>query len=460
MASTDSVDDTGLSPAPGEPSRLFFQTRLQRPRLAHAEGVYLWDVDGKRYLDGSSGAMVSNIGHSNPRVLAAMQRQMERATFGYRLHFRNDPAEKLARELTDACPDGIDRAFFVSGGSEAVESAIKLARQYALARGEGSRHLVISRYPSYHGSTFGALAVTGYDPLNEPFAPMLKDMPKIPAPTCYLDSDDLSDHERGLRYANMLEAKIHELGRDNVLAFIVEPVGGASTGALVPPASYLPRIRDICREHGVLLILDEVMTGAGRTGRFLGGDHWQVTPDIAALAKGFGAGYAPLGGLVTRADIVDAVLDHGGFQHGFTSSANPLACAAGLAVLRELQTQNLVANAADRGSLLKLRLQELAVDYPCIGDVRGLGLLLAVELVADRTALEPFAPELQAGNRLVELAYERGLIIYARRTRGGKRGDHVMICPPLTVTTEHVDEIIDKLKASLDAFCNEMPPTG
>lgn len=460
MASTDSLDDTGLSLRPGEPSRLFFQTRLERPRLAVAEGVYLWDVDGKRYLDGCSGAMVSNIGHSNPRVLDAMRRQMDRATFGYRLHFRNDPAEKLAYELTEACPDGIDRVFLVSGGSEAVESCIKLARQYALARGEDKRHLVISRYPSYHGSTFGALAVTGYDPLLDPFVPMLKEMPRIPSPTCYLDCDDLSDHERGLRYANMLESRLTELGPENVLAFIVEPIGGASTGALVPPASYLPRIREICDEHGILLILDEVMTGAGRTGRFLGGDHWDVTPDIAALAKGFGAGYAPLGAVVTRADIVDEVLDHGGFQHGFTSSANPLAAAAGLAVLREIRAHKLVDNAAEMGRLLKLRLQELAVDYPFIGDVRGLGLLLAIELVADRRTLDPFPPERNAGARLVDLAYERGLIVYARRTRGGRRGDHVMLCPPLILTIEHIDEIIDKLRVSLDALGNELPETA
>ncbi|MDZ7644603.1 MAG: aspartate aminotransferase family protein [Woeseiaceae bacterium] len=437
-------------------SHLFYQSRIARPRVARAEGVYLWDVDGRRYIDGSSGAMVSNIGHSNPRVLAAMREQMDRATFAYRLHFENEAAERLAARLAEQCPAGIDRSFFVSGGSEAVESCIKLARQYALARGESGRVEIISRTPSYHGATLGALAVTSYDPLNEPFAPMMRAMPKIPAPTCYLDRDDLSDEARGLRYADMLAAKIEELGPSSVLAFLVEPIGGASTGALVPPDSYLPRIREICDEHGVLLIADEVMTGAGRTGRFLGCDHWQVVPDLLAMAKGFGAGYVPLGALATRADIVDAVFDAGGFQHGYTSAGNPLACAAGLAVLDELLQRELIAHAASLGAMLKQRLEALMDEFGIIGDVRGRGLLLAFELVADRETMAPLPPAQRAGERLINLAYERGLILYGRRSRGGHAGDHVMVCPPLIATTTHVDEIIAKLEDSLRALVREL----
>ena len=437
-------------------SKLFFQTRLLRPRLAHAEGVYLWDVDGRRYLDGSSGAMVSNIGHSNPRVLAAMRKQMECATFGYRLHFQVEAAEKLAARVARMCPPGLDRSFLVSGGSEAVESCLKLARQFAIARGESSRHLVISRFPSYHGSTFGALAVTGYGPLCDPFLPMLKAMPKIPAPTCYLDRDELSDEQRGLRYADMLRDRIEEAGAENVLAFIVEPIGGASTGALVPPDCYLPRIRKICDDYGVLLIADEVMTGAGRTGTFLGCDHWQVVPDIVAMAKGFGAGYMPLGALVTRAEIADAVLDAGGFQHGFTSGGNPLACAAGLAVLDEIEQRDLMQNAATVGALLKAELAKLETEFPFVGDVRGKGLLLAVELVADRDSMEPLPPALDAAARLTELAYAEGLIVYARRTRGGRAGDHVMVCPPLISGLEHVGEIVAKLRNALAKLAGEL----
>lgn len=441
------------------PSHVFYQTRLHRPRLDRAEGVYLWDVDGKRYLDGCSGAMVSNIGHSNPRVLQAMRKQMDKATFGYRLHFENDAAEELAARVADLSPAPLDRVFFVSGGSEAVESCIKMARQYAIARGEKDRWQVISRYPSYHGSTLGALAITGYDPLTAPFMPMLQDMPKIPAPTCYLDRDNLSDEERGLRYANMLADKIEELGPASVLAFVVEPIGGASTGALVPPDSYLPRIREICDQYGVLLIADEVMTGAGRTGRFLGCDHWQVVPDIASLAKGFGAGYMPLGAMLTRAEIVDTVLDHGGFQHGFTSAGNPLACAAGLAVVREIVDHDLIQNASNIGDRLKSELDVLLTEFPFVGDVRGKGLLLAMELVRDRESMQVLPPAMNAANRMVDIAYERGLIVYARRTRGGNSGDHLMICPPLISNEEHVSEIIGKLRESLQQFGNELQNT-
>ncbi|KIC08882.1 aminotransferase [Leisingera sp. ANG-M1] len=437
-------------------SNLFYQSRLARPMLDRAEGIYLWDTSGKRYIDGSSGAMVSNIGHSNPNVIAAMKAQMDKSTFGYRLHFQNEPAEQLARMTAGLMPEGLDRVFFVSGGSEAVESSIKLARQYALTQGQESRWKVISRFPSYHGGTLGAVALTGYDPLSKPFAPMLRDMPKIAAPLCYLDQDNLDDEARGLKYAELLRDKIIAEGPESVLAFIMEPVGGASTGALVAPDSYYARIREICDEFGILLIYDEVMTGAGRTGRFVASEHWRVTPDIVALSKGFAAGYAPLGAMVAKGSIVEAVLDAGGFMHGFTYAGNPLACAAGVAVLGELQRQDMIGNAARMGELLKERLAGLMERYPFIGDVRGKGLLLAFELVADRGTMAPLPKGLNAYNRLVDLAYERGLIIYSRRTRGGLEGDHFLVCPPLIVTEAQVDEITGILTESLDAMAAEM----
>ena len=442
--------------APGAPSHLFYQTRQRRPLLDRAEGIYLWDRAGKRYLDGCSGAMVSNIGHSNPRVIDAMRRQLERSAFGYRLHFENEPAERLAALIGDLCPPGHEKVFFVSGGSEAVESALKLARQYAVASGEGGRWQVISRTPSYHGSTLGALAVTGYRPLTEPFLPMMRRMPAIPAPRCYLDRDELSDDERGLRYAEMLRDKIIELGPESVLGFVMEPVGGASTGALVAPDSYYARIREICDEFGVLLIYDEVMSGAGRTGRYLAAEHWGIKPDIIALAKGLAAGYAPLGAMVADDRIVERVLDAGGFQHGYTYAGNPLACAAGLAVTLEILEQGLMTRATETGAQLKLGLERLMQAYPFIGDVRGKGLLLAFELVADRASMQPLPAELNAYSRLVELAYERGLIIYSRRTREGLEGDHFMICPPMITTAEQVDEILGLLGESLDALALEL----
>ena len=437
-------------------SNLFYQSTGSKPMLDYAKGIYLYDTEGKKYLDGSSGAMVSNIGHSNLNVLAAMKKQMDKATFGYRLHFQNEPAEQLATMTANLMPEGLDRVFFVSGGSEAVESCIKLARQYALTKGEDSRYKVISRFPSYHGCSLGALALTGYNPLSKPFAPMMHDMPKIAAPTCYLDSDNLDDEASGIKYAELLRDEIIAQGEDTVLAFIMEPVGGASTGALVAPDSYYQCIRDICDEYGILLIYDEVMTGAGRTGKFLACEHWGIIPDIIALSKGFAAGYAPLGAMVAKSNIVDAVLDSGGFLHGFTYAGNPLACAAGVAVLTELQDQNIVENAAKMGVILKAKLTKLMDRYPFIGDVRGLGLLLAFELVSDRETMQVLPKELNAYNRLVDLAYERGLIIYSRRTRGGLEGDHFLICPPLTINEAQIDELMSILTESLDVMAAEM----
>ena len=447
---------TRMSDNTPEPeSALFYQSRLRRPLFDRAEGIYCYDRSGKRYIDGSSGAMVSNIGHANPRVLAAMQAQMQDGTFAYRLHFENEAAETLARRVVDMTPPGLDKVFFVSGGSEAVESCVKLARQWAVATGRASRYKVISCFPSYHGATLGALSLTGYTPLTDPFKPMLTAMPKIPAPTCYLDRDSLSMERRGLRAAERLRECILEEGPETVLAFIMEPVGGASTGALVAPDSYYARVREICDEFGVLLILDEVMTGAGRTGPFLGADNWSLRGDLVALSKGFAAGYAPLGAMLADGRLVEPVLDAGGFQHGFTSAGNPLACAAGLAVLDELDRQDLYDNCRRMGALLEQRLRGFMRRYPWIGDVRGKGLLLAFELVSDRGTMAPLPRELNAYSRLVEHAYERGLIIYSRRTRGGVEGDHFMVCPPLVIDATQIDELTGLLDQSLAAFAKD-----
>jgi len=432
-----------------ETSHLFYQTRQRRPVLDQARGVYMWDVDGKRYLDGSSGAMVCNIGHSNPRVLEAMRKQMDKSTFGYRLHFETEPAEQLAAKTAGLAPGGLDKVFFVSGGSEAVESAIKLARQNAVAIGEAQRTKIISREPSYHGCTLGALALTGYAPLTAPFEPMMRPMPKIPAPRAYLDGLDPRDEATGHHYADMLEEKILAEGPETILAFIVEPIGGASTGALVPPKGYMKRIREICSRYGVLLIHDEVMSGGGRTGKFFAAEHWDVDPDILVISKGFAAGYAPLGAMVAHKDIVTNVLDAGGFLHGFTYAGNPLACAAGLAVLEEIERENLCRNAAKTGVLLKTGLNKLMERYSIIGDVRGEGLLLAFELVDDRKTQRPLPKEINAFNLLVDIAYDNGLIIYSRRTRGGYNGDHFLIAPPMISNADHVAEIVDGLDKSL-----------
>ncbi len=433
-------------------SHLFYLSTAARPVLDRAEGIYMWDTTGRRFIDGSSGAMVSNIGHSNPAVLAAMRAQMERATFGYRLHFETEPGERLAAKVASLSPEGMEKVFFVSGGSEAVESAVKLARQWAVVTGQAQRWKVISRFPCYHGSTLGALALTGYDPLTEPFQPLMVAMPKIPAPRAWLDGLNPDDPATGAHYAAMLEAQILAEGPETVLAFIQEPVGGASTGALVPPAGYMAAVRAICDKYGVLLIHDEVMSGGGRVGRFLGGDLWGVVPDIVAISKGFGAGYAPLGAMVAQSGIVDAVQAAGGFLHGHTYAGNPLACAAGLAVLEEIERADLMGNATRIGAVLKARLAALMQRYGFIGDVRGEGLLLAFEIVSNRETREPLPPGLKAFDDLVERAYAEGLILYSRRSRGGYAGDHFLLCPPMITTEAQVEEIMEKLDRALEGF--------
>ncbi|MET4608682.1 adenosylmethionine-8-amino-7-oxononanoate aminotransferase [Bradyrhizobium sp. JR4.1] len=438
------------------PSHLFYQSRRRRPMATHAEGIYIWDENGRRVIDGSSGAMVVNIGHSNPNVIAAMKAQLDRATFIYRLHFENEPAEELARQLAKRMPGDLDKVFFVSGGSEAVESAIKLARQWVVATGQANRWKVISRFPSYHGGTLGALAVTGYNALTASFTQIMRTMPKIAAPTAYLDRDNLTMNQRGVKYADLLEQQIEAEGPETVLAFIMEPIGGASTGALVAPDSYYARIREICDRYGILLIHDEVMSGAGRTGKYLGGDHWNCLPDIVALSKGLGAGYSPLGAVLASDRLVQPVLSSGGFAHGYTYAGNPLACKAGLAVLGEIDRLNLLDNTTVMGERLKAGLEALAERYPFIGDVRGKGLLLAAEFVSDKTTMAPLPAGLNAYNRVVELAYERGLIIYSRRTRGGVDGDHFLICPPMIVTAVQVNDILSILDDTLGALAQEL----
>jgi adenosylmethionine-8-amino-7-oxononanoate aminotransferase len=304
--------------------------------------------------------------------------------------------------------------------------------------------------------------VTGMYQFVEPFREMIRVMPKIPAATCYLDRDALTHEERGIRYAEYLREEIERQVAETVLGFMMEPVGGASTGALVPPDSWYRRIQEICREYGILLITDEVMTGAGRTGRFLAGEYWDLRPDIVALSKGFGAGYAPLGAVVAHRRIVAAVMEHGGFAHGYTYAGNPLACAAGLAVLKEIEEHELVDNAERQGRNLRARLTSLMTRYPFIGDVRGKGLLLAFELVRDRETMEPLPQEMNAHLALVDEAYDRGLIVYSRRTRGGIVGDHFMVCPPLIITDAQIEELMEILVASLDAFAaaNDLPVIG
>jgi adenosylmethionine-8-amino-7-oxononanoate aminotransferase len=435
-------------------NHLFYYTRLPRPTVDHAEGIYLWDKTGRRFIDGSSGAVNVNIGHGNRNVIEAMKRQMEKVCFAYTIHFETEPAVELARDLARRMP-GMDRIYFVSGGSEAVEAALKLARQWAVATNQPKRWKIIGRMPSYHGITIGALGVTGDHVLTDAFAEISRGMPLIPAPMEHRDRDNLSDEERGLRYADMLEEKILEESPESVLAFIMEPVGGAATAALVAPNSYYRRIREVCDRYGILLIHDEVMSGAGRTGKFLAGEHWDCRPDIVILSKGLSSGYQPLGAVAAPERIVGPIIAMGGFLHGHTYAGNPVSCAAGLAVLSETDRLGLIENATRMGEVLKGELQQLSRRFPFVADIRGKGLLLGADIYADPSAKTPLPPEAFANTRLLDLAFERGLIIYSRRVKGGAFGDNFMVCPPLIVTREQIGEIVSILGDCLQLLAAE-----
>jgi adenosylmethionine-8-amino-7-oxononanoate aminotransferase len=428
---------------------LFYQNRKKLPIIDRAEGVWMWDRDGKAYIDGCSGAIVSNIGYGNPRILEAMQRQASKTFFAYRTQFENEPACRLAETLVSLSAAHLTKVFFVSGGSEAVESTIKLCRQYFYNRGEGSRYIFISREPSYHGCTLGALSLSSYAPLEAPFRPLLMGFPKIPAPYCYRCAYHKTYPSCGLACAWALDETILRVGPLNVAAFIAEPIGGATTGALVPPDGYFDVIQEVCRRHGVLLILDEVMTGFGRTGKLFAYEHWGVEADVVALSKGMSAGYFPLGAMLSRTSIVEEVISKGGFPHGFTYAGNPMACTVGLEVLKVITEMNLPDNAERMGRLLKSGLEALAERNPVIGQVRGKGLLLAIELVADRDTREPFPADSQAALTLTDRAFEEGLIVYPRRSIHGLAGDHVLIAPPLIVTESQCQEILHRLEKAL-----------
>jgi len=435
---------------------LFYQTGKKLPFIKKAEGIYMWDHTGKEYIDACSGAVISNIGHGNPKVAKVIAEQAGATFFAYRIHFENEPGVRLAMDLVEYSAPHLNRVYYVSGGSEAVESAMKLCRQYFYDTGEGSRHVFISRTPSYHGSTLGSLALTSYAPLEIPFRPLMKAYPKIPAPYCYRCVYHKEYPQCNLECAHALEKTILEQGPKNVAAFVAEPVGGASTGALVPPEGYFSIIQETCRKYGIFLILDEVMTGFGRTGKLFAYEHWNIEADIVALSKGMGSGYYPLGAIMARKSIVDEVVGNGGFAHGHTYAGNPMACAVGLEVFRIIREEHLPENAAAMGKLLKTGLKELEERCGIIGQVRGKGLLLALELVKDRDTREPFPAERNLNMLLTNEAYDEGLIIYPRRSINGLSGDHVLVAPPLILKEDQVAQILDRLDRALKRTMNKL----
>lgn len=459
-------------PAPDGPAYLKYahptghvfyrRARHPRPMVERGEGAYLYDAEGRRYLDASGGAIVVNIGHGVREVAGAMAEQAARVAYAHPTMFTSHPVEAYAEALAEVVPLPDARFFFLSSGSEAVETAIKLARQVQVARGQPERYLTISRWQSYHGTTLGALAVTGKPKMRRPFQPMLPDAPHIPPPYCYRCPFRLSYPDCGLRCADALEDEIARIGPDNVAAFIAEPVSGATLGAVVPPAEYWPCIREICDRYGVLLIADEVMTGFGRTGRWLAMQHWAVVPDVIAASKGIAGGYLPLSITAARGELVDAILSGGSdFVHGGTFSHHPVTTAAGLATLRYLQEHELVAAAAQKGKLLEEKLRSRLRDLPCVGDIRGLGLMWGVEFVGDRDSKAPLPPGMHFAQQVADAAFERGLIVYpSSGCADGTAGDLVMLGPPFIVTEAQIDAAIRLLRRAVVAALEEVPGSG
>ena len=415
------------------------------------DGVYLIDADGKRYFDGSGGAAVSCLGHSDRDVIDAIKKQLDSMAFAHTSFLTSSPAEALADLLIEHAPAGLERVYFVSGGSEAVEAALKLARQYFVEIGQPKRSKIIARKQSYHGNTLGALAVGGNEWRRTQFAPLLIDVSHI-AP-CYAYREQLigeSELDFGLRLANELEAEILRLGPDEVMAFVAEPVVGATLGAVPAADGYFKRIREICDQYGVLLILDEVMCGMGRTGTLFASEHDGISPDICTIAKGLGAGYQPIGATLCSKTIYEAILNGSGFfQHGHTYVGHPTACAAGLAVVRKL-TCGLVDGVAAKGDMLQHMLRASLGQHPLVGDIRGRGLFVGVEFVQDRETKKCLDPSLKFHANLKKAAFAQGLICYPMGgTLDGKHGDHVLLAPPFISEPDHLAEVADKLTAAV-----------
>jgi adenosylmethionine-8-amino-7-oxononanoate aminotransferase len=432
-------------------SHVFSRARGGLPRVARAEGAQLWDADGRRYLDGAGGAVVVGIGHGDRRVVEAIRAQALAVAYAHGTMFTSDALESYAAELAEVVPVDDARVFPVAGGSEAVETALKMARAYHLARGE-DRHQVIARQGSYHGNTRGALDASGREPLRRPYLPWLGQASHTLAAYEYrCPFPDTHPDGCGRRYADALEAAIVATGPGTVAAFVAEPVAGAGLGAAIPPDDYWPAVAEVCRRHGVLLVADEVMTGFGRTGRWFGCDHWGVRPDILVAAKGAASGYWPLGLAVASGAVHDTIA-RTGFTHGFTYSHHVVGAAAGREVLRILRADGLVEAAAAKGKRLLGELEARLAGRPAVGDVRGLGLMVAVELVADRASRAPFPRSARVTERVVAAARDRGLLLYSSTgCADGTRGDLVLLGPPLVVTDAEVEEMAATTAAAVQA---------
>ncbi|MBC7189631.1 aminotransferase class III-fold pyridoxal phosphate-dependent enzyme [Candidatus Aerophobetes bacterium] len=423
----------------------------RRWMITRGEGIYLFDSNGKRYIDGAGGIGVVNIGHSVPEVIEAMKEQAEKICFVYNAQFITEPAAKLAEKIISLSPPGFSRVFIGSGGSEAIETAIKIARQYHLEKGKSSKYKVIARWPGYHGNTIAALSLSGRPAWRENFVPLLINFPHIPAPYCYRCYFGKNYPECGLECAFELERKIKLEGRDSVSAFISEPVIGTTAPGVSPPPEYYRIIRKICDRYDILMIVDEVITGFGRTGEKFAINHWKITPDIIVTGKGISSGYAPVSATVVHEKIWQAFAKGSGkFPHGFTYTEHPLSCATALAVQRYIEKNNLIERCAKIGSVLLEKLSALK-SFSIVGDVRGKGLLIGIEFVKDKEKKTPFPSEMRVQERIVEMCFKKGLVLVPGITTNikGMPGDQVQISPPYIIDEKIVDEMRDILEESI-----------
>jgi adenosylmethionine-8-amino-7-oxononanoate aminotransferase len=445
-----------MTAAPGD-AVLYRDLTRAYPTVVRGEGVYLYDTEGRRYLDGAGGAAVVTIGHGVREVVRAMATQAERVAYTYLAQFTNEPLQRLAERLVGWAPPGISKAYFVSGGSEAAETALKLVRQYHLLRGQPGKYRVVSRWQAYHGNTIGALSMSGRTQWFRDFRPYALDFPHIAPCYCYRCPFGLVYPGCQVRCATDLERVIRQEGAESIAAFIAEPIVGTSAAALTPPAEYFRIVREICDRHDILFVADEVITGFGRTGRAFAIEHWGVTPDLILVGKGISSGYAPLGGVLVHERVVQVFRESGASPFlPFTFAGNPVACAAALAVCDYAETHRLFPRAAEMGQELFRRLATLS-GCGIVGEIRGMGLLAGIELVADRQTRAPFPAEAGIGRRVAQAALRRGLVVLAGQPGlvDGVAGDHLLLAPPYVIQRDEVEALVDILGAALTEVAQE-----
>jgi adenosylmethionine-8-amino-7-oxononanoate aminotransferase len=436
---------------------LYRDLKKTYPTIVRAEGVYLYDAEGRRYLDAAGGAAVVTVGHGVREVVRAMAEQAERVAYTYIAQFSNEPLQRLAERVIRLAPAGLSKVYFVSGGSEAAETALKLVRQYHLLRGNPGKYRVVSRWQAYHGNTIGALSMSGRTQWFRDYRPYALDFPHIAPCHCYRCPFDLAYPACGVRCATDLERVVRQEGAESIAAFIAEPIVGTSGAALTPPGEYFRIVREICDRHDILFIADEVITGFGRTGRPFAIEHWGVTPDLMLVGKGISSGYAPLGGVLIHERIVQAFREAGANPFlPFTFAGNPVSCAAGLAVCDYAERHGLFARAAAMGTELFRALE--ALGSPLVGEIRGRGLLAGLELVADRQTRTPFPPGAAVGRRVAAAALRRGLVILAGQPGlvDGVAGDHLLLAPPYVISREEIGTVAEVLGEALAEVAQDL----